>query len=204
MEDKRFYNSKKKEIIDKYNSTSHFYDERYRDIQKMKYDLISKHFTLLNKIILDAGCGTGLLFSFIVEKYIENISKYSNYHYVGIDISIKMLKKFKDKINDNHMLFKGNIDLILADLDFLPFRNQSFNSFFSVTSFQNLPNINNGVLESIKTLKTNAILLISILKKKIEIKEFELFIENYVDELEIIDNVSIEDFIILGKKKPLF
>ncbi|MBN1216537.1 MAG: class I SAM-dependent methyltransferase [Candidatus Lokiarchaeota archaeon] len=204
MEDKRSYNSKKKEIINKYNSTSHFYDERYRDIQKMKYDLILKHFTPLNKIILDAGCGTGLLFSYIVEKYMEKRSKFGNYHYIGIDISIKMLNKFKNKINDNHKLFKDNIDIILADLDFLPFRIQSFNSFFSITSFQNLPMINNAVIESIKTLKTNAILHISILKKKIKIKEFKSFIENYVDDLEFIDIDSIEDFIILGKKKPLF
>ncbi|MFX1590929.1 MAG: hypothetical protein ACFFC1_22570, partial [Promethearchaeota archaeon] len=68
---------KKKEIISKYNSTATFYDKRYRKIQEEKYRIILSDFLLeKNKIVLDAGCGSGLLFEFIVKKFKINQIKF--------------------------------------------------------------------------------------------------------------------------------
>ncbi|MBY9005455.1 MAG: methyltransferase domain-containing protein [Candidatus Lokiarchaeota archaeon] len=198
MENRSLGYSKKKKIIDKYNSTSHFYDERYRNIQKMKYIYISNLFYPSNKTILDAGCGTGLFFSFIIENFKEKRSDPGTFYYVGVDISIEMLYKFQTKINKNHMNYKKRIGLILADLEFLPFRNNTFNTLFSLTSYQNLLNIKDGINESIRTLENDAKLRISILKKKIRIEEIESFMKNYIDDLEIISDDSVEDVIFFG------
>ena len=201
MKNKRFIDLKKKDIIEKYNSTSHFYDERYKEIQNLKYNYIIKQFTLSNKIILDAGCGTGLFFSFLTNKSLKERDDISFFFYVGVDISWKMLEKFRLKLNERYKDSKNKIGLILADLENLPFRNNSFNTLFSLTSYQNLPNMKRGIIESIRSLKDTGGLRISILKKKINLKNFISLIKKHVNKMEIINNDIIEDFIIIGSIK---
>jgi len=75
---------KKKEIIERYNLTSNFYEQRYSKIQSDKFNIILKNVDLNNKTILDSGCGTGLLFDFIFRNH-KN-SRRINYFYVGVDI----------------------------------------------------------------------------------------------------------------------
>jgi len=60
----------------------------YRSIysQRLCYKLSLKLGNLYNTSILDAGCGLGNLYSFIHEKY-------SSFHYIGIDVSSRMIKK---------------------------------------------------------------------------------------------------------------
>ena len=74
----------KKIIQSRYNATAEVYDRRYRDIQTKKYQLIFKNISINpTAIVLDIGCGTGNLFSFL--NTINNI-KY------GIDFSWDSLK----------------------------------------------------------------------------------------------------------------
>ena len=186
---------KKKEIINKYNSTSHFYDKRYSQIQSKKYDQILKNYVLDRKIILDAGCGTGLLF-----EYISDLLKQEKrifYSYIANDISWNMLMEFKSKlVNLKKQL---EVNLILSDLENLPFRKNTFHSIFSATAFQNLPNILNGVKESLRVVKSNGDIILSILKKKINLEELLSFLEPFVKEIIIIKIDTIEDVIIKGK-----
>ena len=186
---------KKKEIINKYNSTSHFYDKRYSQIQSKKYDQILKNYVLDRKIILDAGCGTGLLF-----EYISDLLKQEKrifYSYIANDISWNMLMEFKSKlVNLKKQL---EVNLILSDLENLPFRKNTFHSIFSATAFQNLPNILNGVKESLRVVKSNGDIILSILKKKINLEELLSFLKPFVKEIIIIKIDTIEDVIIKGK-----
>ncbi len=186
---------KKKEIINKYNSTSHFYDKRYSQIQSKKYDQILKNYVLDRKIILDAGCGTGLLFEYIIDLFKQE--KRIFYSYIANDISWNMLMEFKSKlVNLKKQL---EVNLILSDLENLPFRKNTFHSIFSVTAFQNLPNILNGVKESLRVVKSNGDIILSILKKKINLEELLSFLEPFVKEIIIIKIDTIEDVIIKGK-----
>ncbi|MFX1419581.1 MAG: hypothetical protein ACFE9N_11735 [Promethearchaeota archaeon] len=59
---KNYY--KKKKIIEKYNSTSYFYDRRYKLIQEEKYEIVLKNYKMDGKIILDLGSGTGLFYEY--------------------------------------------------------------------------------------------------------------------------------------------
>ena len=118
--------NKKREIIDKYNQTSEFYDRRYIKIQEDKYRLILNDITINEKLILDTGCGTGLLFDYM-ESSFENLNS-QDFHYVGMDISINMLKRFQFKIDQK----SKKIHLILSDLENLPLREKIFDLLFFI------------------------------------------------------------------------
>ncbi|MFX0179270.1 MAG: class I SAM-dependent methyltransferase [Candidatus Hodarchaeota archaeon] len=187
---------KKKEIISKYDSTSTFYDKRYRKIQEEKYSIILSDFLQeKNKIILDAGCGSGLLFEFIVKKFKINHLKYLNY--IGIEISLNMLKIFAEKCRNlsNNL----NINLILSDIEHLPFRDNRIDRIYSITSLQNLPNIYKGIMEILRVAGHMANLKFSILKKNLDLDSLISFLNPKLINLKIKNIESIEDIIIQGK-----
>jgi ubiquinone/menaquinone biosynthesis C-methylase UbiE len=184
--------TKKKKIIKDYNSTSSFYDRRYKKIQKQKLDLILKDFILDEKIIIDAGCGTGLLFEFLIlDKGVEK-----RFSYVGTDISWEMLKQFSQKLEN--LKKRMNVNLILSDIEYLPLRGKIFRSIFSITSFQNLANIKFGLDELIRTAKNEAEFKLSILKKNLNLNKFMKSIKAYLQDIELTDIEELEDFIIQG------
>ena len=187
---------KKQEIIKNYNLTSDFYDKRYIKIQHEKYKLVFKNFELNNQITMDAGCGTGLLFDYILtsseQKFIVN------YHYIATDISSNMLKKFQSKLKEKIPHIKKRIHLILSDLENLPIRDNTFDSLFSFTSLQNLPDIFKGLDESFRVVRPEARLYFSVLKKTLDLKKFKLRLQSSLKNMEIINKEFIEDIIFKG------
>ncbi len=193
------YNSisdKKKEIIKKYDSTSHFYDKRYLKIQCEKFDIILNDYNLSKKIILDAGCGTGLLLKHMLNSC--NSTRRTRFYYIGTDISWNMLMEFRLKMKNND---KASYNLILSDLENLPLRDQTFHSIFSLTSLQNLPNINDGIKELFRVLKNNAVINLSILKKNLKLDDLINVIKPLLKNLKVISENSIEDVFIQGVAK---
>jgi ubiquinone/menaquinone biosynthesis C-methylase UbiE len=189
---------KKKEIISKYNSTSIFYDNRYRKIQEEKYNIILSDFLQeKNKIILDAGCGSGLLLEFIVKKFKVNQIKFLKY--IGIEISLNMLKKFAEKCRYLDICNNLSVNLILSDIEHLPFRDNRIDTIFSITSLQNLPNIYKGITEIIRVSEHMANLEFSILKKNLDLDSLISFLNSILINLKIKNIESIEDIIIQGK-----
>jgi len=187
--------NKKRKIIESYDSSSYFYDERYGKIQERKYEILLNNYNLIQKTILDAGCGTGLLLDYINKKNLDK--EYLRFNYVALDISWNMLLKFKLKFDK--LGYKYNFSLILCDIENLPFRKSVFDLFISFTSFQNLPHIQKGFTESFKVCKNNADFRFSILKKKIDIKSLKDMIKLNVKEYIIVNKQDLEDFIIIGK-----
>ena len=196
MEDHSKNQNKKKNIIEKYNSTSHFYDKRYKKIQKEKYEILLKNYTAYGKLILDLGCGTGLSFDYMSKLFKKQGQIMSIY--VGLDISWNMLLEFKSKlINFSH--HKNILNLILSDIEYLPFRENIFCSILSLTSFQNLPYIQNGIEESFRVGKNNADYKFSILKKKIKLESLLNLLKPKIKELEVLETENLEDIIVEGK-----
>ena len=194
--------NKKQEIIRKYDSTAHIYDNRYSKIQNEKFNLIFKEFCFENKILLDAGCGTGLFYDYLLEKLEDDLDK--QYNFLGVDISWNMLKEFSLKLKKKEKLAKFQSCLVLSDLENLPFREDVFHALFSLTSLQNLPNIINGIKESFRVTKDNGDMILSILKKKLDLDELLSHIKSKVKNLEITENDDLEDVILsfnLRKKK---
>jgi len=185
---------KKKIIIEKYNSTSSFYDDRYRKIQNEKFELHFKKTIINCKTLLDAGCGTGLLFEYISRLNGNILGR--TLRYIGIDISWKMLKYFynKTKIIKN----KINTNLILGDIENLPFREDKFNLIFSITSLQNLQDLEKGLKEIIRVGKENTALKLSILRKQLKLEEVITYLKSHTINLRTENLEEVEDVIIHG------
>jgi len=185
---------KKKNIIAKYNSTSTFYDDRYRNIQNSKFKLLLKNFKFDNKIILDAGCGTGLLFEFLIRSD-QQIYK-RKLRYIGLDISWKMLKQFLYKINKVTSI--KQVNLILGDIENLPFREEKIYRIFAVTSLQNLHDIENGLRELIRVGQQGTPLNLSILRKNLNLDNIYSCLKSEIADLNLIRLEKVEDVIIQG------
>ncbi len=185
---------KKKDIIAKYNSTSSFYDDRYRNIQNLKFKLLLKNFIFDNKIILDAGCGTGLLFEFFLRSNQQIYNR--KLRYIGLDISWKMLKQFLYKINMVTSIKRVN--LILGDIENLPFREEKIHQIFAVTSFQNLYDIEKGLRELIRVGRQGTSLNLSILGKNLNLDSIYSYLKSETADLNVIRLEKVEDVIIQG------
>lgn len=114
---------KDKETIKKlYDASSPTYNQLYQDEQFMKYRSVPKMFMPnINDTVLDAGCGTGLLYDFFLNNNMKAV------YYVGMDISMGQLLIAKRKN------FNANIDLVYGDVDVPPFREKSFTHIFLIT-----------------------------------------------------------------------
>ena len=146
-------------IREKYDTTASSYDTLYRDEQHVKYSHIPIHaMPKENDIILDMGCGTGLFFEYLL------LGGFKFKYYVGLDISINMLRIFKDKITP----INANIDLICADVEYPPLRSSSFNKVYLITVVDLLVNRFNTLKEVKDILKDNGLVIYSILKERSE------------------------------------
>jgi len=178
----------KREVMRKYDITSKGYDELYGDEQLDKYRLAFKNINDVGKTVLDVGCGTGLLYSFINSKKQQFRSMGM---YIGIDISYGMLEKAKPKIDQGTIL----AELIRADADFLPFRSKVFDSVFAFMLLQNMPNPNVTCYELLRVLKDKGLLILSIPKSTNV---------NINLQVEKIEKAKIKDIILLLKLNNRF
>ena len=152
---------RKKTLIKKYDRTAEIYDQLYLSEQKSKYSAILPALSLSKAdSVLDAGCGTGLLIPLIASQ-----SRFV----VGIDMSLGMLEQAKRR-----SLGFRNVDLVLADVEFLPLRDESFSRIFALTTLQNVLN-KRRALKEIKRIGTrNSLKIVTLLKKGDETKQIEL------------------------------
>ena len=185
----------KKEIISKYNSSSPFYDSRYKEIQESKYQIILYNRNLNKRLRLDLGCGTGLFIEYFMRSKNTNTSSLA--FYIGLDISLNMLLEFRSKLNKFN--FKNKLSLLLSDIENLPFRDNKFDTIFSMTSFQNLVDINRAILESLRVSKDNTDFIFSILKKKLNLKRLLTSLKPYAKIEQISSTNDVEDVIIQGR-----
>ena len=194
MKPKPLLSDKKRKIIEDYNTSSQYYDKRYREIQTQKYRKFFEKIQIQNNIILDAGCGTGLL----LEQIFQKISRGTRikFKYVGMDISINMVKKFQLKF-DNFGT-PNYIALLLADVENLPFRDNIFDKTFSITVFQNLVDIESAFNNLIRSGKAKFDIIITILKKASNLEKFDNIVKKKLEKYSIEYNPTIEDVIIWG------
>jgi len=144
--------NKKRLVMRRYDQSAKAYDTLYREEQEAKIRTAMNNLTLnRDSVILDAGCGTGLLFEHVAEK-----SKFI----IGTDISRGILREAEKKAKHYQ-----NVGLIRADADKMPFQNQTFDMVFAITLLQNTPNPQATLNEVKRVSKPDTIIVITGLRK---------------------------------------
>ncbi|MEM0058560.1 MAG: methyltransferase domain-containing protein [Candidatus Bathyarchaeia archaeon] len=152
--------SQKRSIMRRYNVTAKSYDELYAAEQKMKIEAaLEKVRVNGDSLVLDCGCGTGLLFEYVADKAQA---------VVGLDFSRGVLDGAKKRAKK----FR-NVHLVLADADYTPFKSHVFSHVFAVTLLQNMPNPEETLAELRRVSRENAVMVITGLKKKFSMESFE-------------------------------
>ncbi len=141
--------TRKLELRHRYDETADFYDKRYERIQREKYKAAVKYLPERAKIILDLGCGTGMLLKELAGK---------GEFVVGVDSSAKMLSVAKKRGRE--------AALICADADHLPFKDKIFDVVVSITLLQNVPVPVTMMKEISRVLKPGGVGIVTSLKHK--------------------------------------
>ena len=104
-------------------------------------------------LLLDIGCETG----YSSEALISN-----GYRVIGVDILPDMLFKAKERKLKNHL---DNLELILADINFLPLRKESIDHIISVSAYNFITHDGKGSREEKMIANNTARYLRKILKE---------------------------------------
>lgn len=167
--------NKKRSIMKRYDLTAHIYDMRYAEEQKLKIEAALREMEIERQsAILDVGCGTGILFNYLAEKAAT---------IVGLDISKRTLQQAKRKAKSF-----GNIHLVLADADKMPFKAAYFDYVFGITVLQNMPNPAETLKEIMRVAKDFARIVVTGMKKAFTFEEFQ----------KLISDVNLKNFVVLN------
>ena len=144
--------SKKRRIMYRYDLTAGIYDMRYEEEQTAKIEAALKNDAAkASGLVLDVGCGTGLLFQYIAEK---------SAGVIGLDISKKTLTNAKKRAQK----FK-NVHIVLADADHMPFKDALFDVVYAFTVIQNMPNPQDTLAEIRNVARVDSTIVVTALKK---------------------------------------
>lgn len=153
MEKAQYWRLKRK-VIKHYDTLSKVYNALYGYEQSLKIEETLKFVNInLSDVVLDVGCGTGILF-----KHIFNSADLI----VGIDISSQTLNVAKKALREIGL---DKISLVRADADFLPFKDKVFDKVFAITLLQNMPNPTLTINEIMRVAKDDAEIVLTGLKK---------------------------------------
>jgi len=115
-------------VVEFYNATAGSYDQLYRDEQFLKYAFLQEKNLLGGfKRVLDAGCGTALLFEYMTGKGAVDFMVY-----VCLDASEGMIKETLSKVRDPRFI------PIVAFIEETPVVDEYFDVAYSITVWDNL------------------------------------------------------------------
>src|SRR4030042_3437399 len=100
------------------------------------------------EFILDAGCGTGI-FSLDVLSF--------GTHVIGVDLCLPMLSRAEQKTRGYHF------QTVLADISFLPFKENAFDKVVSVTAFEFIEDAKRAMEELFRATKKGGSIVVATL-----------------------------------------
>lgn len=177
----------KRKILDSYDALEgRIYNIRYREEQEAKYDAILDRIgPLPHDIVLDDGCGTGLLISRL------------DAHNVGVDLSYRLLSTARSRLRG-----KPYTHLIQADADSLPFRPLIFCIVFSVTVVQNLPTLEQTLAEIMRVSRPGSQIAVTALKKAFSAALFSKALDGSgFNDICMIQDECLKDWLAFSKRK---
>jgi len=184
---------KKRETKRFYDTSAPSYDSLYQHEQYKKYAIVLSRVKTMHRLkILDAGCGTGLF-----EEYLMS-ERLGNYLAFAVDISTELINQAKMKLQHQKNTF-----LVCADTDFLPFTDGLFGFCVAFTLLQNLPNPDRTLRELIRVSDDKAVIIITLLKEKADVKGFESLLRRVGLKGDILENTSVNEWVAICNVKGL-
>lgn len=145
----------KRDVMRYYDELAVAYDTLHGDEQDLKIELaLDAVRSRDSDLVLDVGCGTGLLFDHI-EESVGQI--------VGVDFSPGILKVAAERCRNLRKGYK--VSMIRADADSLPFPEEIFDKVFAFTLLQNMPDPVMTLQETMRVARTDSMIVITGLKK---------------------------------------
>ncbi len=142
------------DVITWYDSIAGSYDELYGDEQVRKIsEVLDSGFesdVMVKGVVIDVGCGTGILAGF---------RGVSPRYYVGIDLSIEMLKHARRRLTSLGLLG----DVIAGDAAALPLRSCIANAVFSVSVFRAGDDLRRLISECARVCREECLLAYTVL-----------------------------------------
>jgi ubiquinone/menaquinone biosynthesis C-methylase UbiE len=172
---------KKREIMQRYDVTAQIYDIRYAEEQTAKIKAALKHVEVKADMILDAGCGTGILFGFVADNARMTI---------GLDVSKKTLLEAKERAK-NH----ASVDLVWADADNMPLRGKVFDRVFAMTLIQNTPSQADTLNEIRRVAKDDALIIVTGLKKVFTRSILRRLLKNAKLKIMVMENEGLKCYV---------
>ncbi len=178
---------KKRRVMRHYDASALVYDGRYSSVQGDKIKAALKNLDLKEfDYVLDAGCGTGLLFDYIIDRALS---------VVGIDVSRKSLLQAKARTRD---LVKTH--LVWADVDNMPLKSGVLDAVFAFTLLQNMPNPAETLSEIVRVARDDAVIVVTGLKKVLGLKYFRSLLSCAGLEIIAIEGDGLECYVAVCRK----
>lgn len=152
----------KRSIRRRYDVTAGIYDIRYAEEQNAKYAAALAKVCVLGAV-LDVGCGSGLLFRYVVER--ADLV-------VGVDLSSALLQHAKKRAKSFL-----SVHLVQADADYLPFRKAFFSVVFAFTVLQNMPKPAETIAELKRVAINGGSIVVTALKKSFSTDAFKALLQ---------------------------
>ncbi|MCX8169362.1 MAG: class I SAM-dependent methyltransferase [Candidatus Methanomethylicia archaeon] len=171
----------------KYDITCIGYDELYGEEQKEKHiETLLYIKPIKDKLIVDVGCGTGLMEEHLLEAKIV----------IGIDISMGMLKNAKRRFQGNPKFF-----WIHADAENIPIKSKSSDTVLMITVVQNLPDPIKALKELEDIVKVDGEIIVTFPKSHYTINDVLKIITKFENlKLVEINNARTKDTIAKFKR----
>ncbi|MFB0514392.1 MAG: class I SAM-dependent methyltransferase [Candidatus Bathyarchaeia archaeon] len=165
--------NKKRKVMRRYDHSASVYDIQYSGEQEAKIRAALNELKLKkSSLVLDVGCGTGLLFPHIAED--ADLL-------VGLDFSSNILRQARKRAKQ-----RSSVAILRADADFLPFPDKTFNVVFAITLLQNMPDPLRGLYEIKRVAQSKAAVIATGLKKEFSKEEFAQLLERAKLEISVV------------------
>lgn len=170
--------------------TAQMYDERYREEQETKYKAALNGLNLTSDTsVLDVGCGSGMFFGQVAGK-VKVV--------VGLDISRELLLLAKERAGKF-----GNVGLIQADVDHLPFKKGVFAYVFAFTVLQNMPSPLETLRELQVSASSDAYFVVTGLKAATPLEKFGMVLKKAgLRVISLCDDEALRCYVVVAVRVP--
>jgi len=180
----------KRKVMRHYSRIAPTYDLQYTEEQEEKISVALSDVHLGHgSLILDLGCGTGLLFNHLGNA-VELLA--------GIDLSRNILKEAIKRADQLQ-----NVALLRADADYTPFRNRTFHGVFAITLLQNTPNPARTLEEVKRIARKNASIILTALKKEFTLEATKRLVRDAGLSIEAVrTDIHLKGYVIKCRNMP--